>query len=170
MAFFMKGENMAIYQVSQNGVSLSAATAKSVFELIPAAAGDAEIKSIGVWFKSVTTTDVPVLVEYGVDITGGATLTGTAITAANISRWKAVHASQQAAGAVKVTSGGAEGTWSPASTTADPYVSLYVSPLGGFEVYFPLGEEMYVIPSGIFRVRLTAPQAQTCAFSVRWEE
>ncbi len=160
---------MSIYQVSQNNISLVAATGKSLLEIIPASTGDAEILEIGVWFKSVTTTDVPVLVEYGVDIAGGATATGTAITAANIAKWPAAAAGNNATSAVKHTIT-AEGTWSPASTSADPYVSLYVSPLGGYEVYFPLGHELYVPPSAVFRLKCTAPQAQTCAFSVRWEE
>jgi len=160
---------MSTYQVSQNTISLTATVGKSMLEIIPAAAGDAKIKQIGIWFKSVTATDVPVLVEYGVDIAGGATATGTAITAANIPKFGAAHASQASGAAVKHTIT-AEGTWSPASTTADPYVSLYVSPLGGYEVYFPLGEELYIPPSTVFRLKCTAPQAQTCAFSVRWEE
>jgi len=160
---------MAIYQVSQSGISLVAATAKSLVEIIPPAAGDAQILQVGVWFRSVTATDVPVLVEYGADITGGATGTGTAITAANIAKWPAVAAANNSTAAVKHTIT-AEGTWSPASTTADPYVAMYVSALGGYEVYFPLGHELYVPPSGIFRIRCTAPQAQTAAFSVRWAE
>jgi hypothetical protein len=160
---------MTIFQVSQNNISLSAATGKSLLEIIPAAAGSAQIVSLGVWFKSVTTTDVPVLVEYGADITGGATGTGTAITAANIAKWPAAAAAEQSTSAVKHTIT-AEGTWSPASTTADPYVSLYVSPLGGYEVYFPLGHELYIPASAVFRLKCTAPQAQTAAFSVRWEE
>lgn len=160
---------MSIFQVSQNNISLVAATGKSLIEIIPPATGDAEIVEIGVWFKSVTATDVPVLVEYGADIAGGATATGTAITAANTAKWPAAAAAINSTSAVKHTIS-AEGTWSPASTTADPYVSMYVSPLGGYEVYFSLGQELYVPPSAVFRLKCTAPQAQTCAFSVRWEE
>jgi len=161
---------MTMFQVSQSAISLVAATAKSLIEIVPTATGDAKIKSVGFWCKSVTSTDSPVLVEYGVDMTGGATLTGTTITAASVPKWNAAHASISATAVVKVTSGGAEGTWAPLATSNDPVVNLYVSPLGGFEVYFPLAEEQYIGPSQIWRLRVTAPQAQTCAYSVRWEE
>jgi hypothetical protein len=169
--FYYERRKMSTYQVSQNAITLTGTTAKSLIEIVPPATGDAKIKEIGVWFKGVTTSDVPVLVEYGVDIAGGATATGTQITAANIAKWGAAHASQNSAATVKHTIT-VEGTWAPSSTSADPYVSMYVSCLGGYEVFFPLGDEMYVPPSAIFRLKLTPTQTLTSgvAYSVRWEE
>lgn len=148
-----------IYAVSSDAIALTAATAKTIFELrTPASTG---IVPVYWWveFDGVTATAVPVKVEVG--IFSAAITTGTATTPLLLNYGNRGLASQCTCN-INTSS---EGAGTPTITEIHR-----VSPLAGLLVQEPLGMEMTVGASSFFRIRCTAPAAVNATFGCRWTE
>lgn len=138
-------------------VALAGATAKSILSLITTAGRRARIKEIFVGFKSVTSSDAPVLVELVQHDTDG---TGTAVTPQPLDP----------------ADSGAAVTTSKHTYSAEPTVNIVVRkhwlvpPSGSFVIQNPLGEEDIVPVSKTFTLRCTAPQAQNARAYFKFAE
>ncbi len=144
------------YSVGVSGISLSSGVAKTVLELVASASRRGALKYLSVSFNGVV-SDVPVLVEV---IRGTATITGTAITPAQVD-----PAAAAAQATVKHTAT-VEGT-----AASVPLESYYLTPNGGlFAIQLPLGDEYVFTSASHLRIRCTAPSAETVAVVARFEE
>lgn len=138
-------------------VSLTAATAKSVVSLITTSGRRARIKEIMCGFKSVTSTDVPVLVELVQHDTDG---TGTAVTPV----------------ALDPADSGASVTTSKVNYTAEPSTNIVVRkhwlipPSNSLILQNPPGEEDVIPVSKTATIRCTAPQAQSARAYLKFNE
>lgn len=138
-------------------VSVSAATTKTVIAVIGSAADTISLKRFRISFASVTTTDVPALVELGV-ITAIGTV-GTSFTPVQVT------------GATLASSCTAGYNNSGEPTYNRIFESTHVPVQNGlYECYYPLSEEPQCDPSQGFAVRVTAPQAQSVYSSIWYAE
>lgn len=142
---------------NSTAVSLVAATAKTVIGVLGAAADTIGLKRVRISFASVTSSDVPALVEVG--ITTAAGTVGTAFTPVQIT------------GSTLASSCAAGYNYSGEPTYNRIFESLYVPVNNGLcEWWYPLGEEPSCDPSQGFAVRVTAPQAQSCFATLVYAE
>jgi len=147
--------------VAVDGVALTAATAKTVFEFAAGAQRVVRVAAFGICMRSVTATDGPALFEIETDDTGATTGTGTGVVETN---WN--YTSTGTAGVtVKHTL-----TVEPASFALDRTFQWRVPVNGPYTEYFPLGDELILPVSSISRFRLTAPQAQTALMWVKFAD
>lgn len=136
----------------QTDVSLSAATAKTVYGLKAPTGAIIELHEIHVDFESVTAADGPALIEI---VRGAADGTGTPETPVNLKGGHTATASFTAASNYTVE---------PISLTV---VREYQYPVQG-SVDIPLAGLGSVVESavaGFLGVRITTPQAQSCRVS-----
>ena len=145
-----------LYWVSVDGIALTAATAKSVFEL---ATGTTRCKITEWWveFDGTNAAAAPVKVEVG-RFSAGVT-TATTITP---SKYDAADGASTVTAKHSTTTEGA-GTASDVFTHRVPSTS-------GMYVQYPLGRELVLASSAFFRIRLTSASAVNAAFGVSWEE
>lgn len=147
---------MATYVARDTAVSLVAATAKTIVQIVPATNTPCRVVEIGVSFNSVTSTDVPVLVQLLRQTTAG-TSSALTMAAEQESIGKSVVATALKTFTVEPTSGNILRDW-------------YVTPVGGlFVVQFPLGREIDAMSNRI-GLRCNAPGAQTVNAYVVIEE
>lgn len=139
------------------GVSLSAATAKTVVGAMGTAATTLALFRWRVSFNSVTATDVPALVEVGI-ITAAGTV-GTAFTPSQI-------AGQALA---SVAAAGYNHSVEP---TYNRMVDVLYVPVnnGVYEYTFSLGMEPACAVSQGFAIRVTSPSAVTCLAEIVYAE
>lgn len=132
-----------------SAVSLSAATAKTLVQLVPASNTPVDLVELGVSFNGVTATDVPVLVELLRQSTAG---TSSALTL--------VGDREHESAAAKTT---ALQTFTAEPTAGNILRSWYVTPVGGlFVIQFPLDREIAAL-SNRLGLRCTAPSAETAS-------
>lgn len=138
-------------------VALTATTAKTVISVITTANRRARIKEIFIGFKSVTSTDAPVLVEEVQADTDG---TGTSETPR----------------ALDPADAGAAVTTSKRDYSAEPTTNItvrklwLVPPSGSFIIQNPLGEEDVIPVSKLGYIRATAPQNQSARAYIKFNE
>lgn len=139
---------MPIYTIDSGDVSLVAATAKTIAQLVTGSTRRAKIKEIGVAFSSATSTHLPVLVELRTQSTTGTSSAFTPIKE-NASETAAISTARNAFTVEPTDVALAAGRWR-------------VTPIGGLFVYqWPAGEELVVAASSFVGLRLTAPDAQS---------
>lgn len=144
---------------NQADVALVAATAKTVLQLATAATRKLWVKEVQISFKSVTATDVPVLVQLRRQSTVG---TMTAIVTANIAPDVEGHPGA-------ITAANENATVEP--TTGVIVKEWYITPIGGVLVYqLPLGDEVEMAVSSMLGLVVTAPQAETCRAYIKFNE
>jgi len=149
---------MALYTFSVDGVSLSAATAKSVIELGTASSDRARIVSWWVEFDGATATAVPVRIEVG--RFSSAVTTATTGTAS-----KYDPADGTPATTVK------HSTSTEGAGTAEAGIENHrCHPQSGMLVQYPLGREYILAASTFFRIRLTAAATVNATVGIVWEE
>lgn len=137
-------------------VALVAATAKTVLQLGTPATRKAWVKEVGISFKSVTLTDIPVLVQLFRQSTAG---TATANTPSpDIEGQPAALCSANENATVEPTTGVLVREW-------------YVTPVGGTLVYqLPLGDEVEMAVSKFLGLVVTAAQAESCRAYFKFNE
>jgi hypothetical protein len=148
---------MALYFVSADAMALTAATAKSVFELGSSATDRCKIKEWWVEFDGVNAANTPVKVEVGRFSAAVTTATG-----ATASKYDAADGT--ASGTAKTNT-----TVEGAGTASDVFIHR-IPPTSGIYVQYPLGQELVVAVSTFFRVRCTAAAGVNVTVGVTWEE
>jgi hypothetical protein len=134
---------MATFTARDTAVSLTAATTKTIVQIVPAANTPCRIVEIGVSFNGITTTDVPVLVQLLRQSTAGTSSSLTLI------------ADQESSGKSAVAT--ALKTFTVEPTTGNILRDWYVTPVAGlFVIQFPLGREIDALSSRI-GLRCNAP-------------
>jgi len=147
------------YVVTASGVALVAATAKTVAEVTAGSTVSARIISIDITTKNgVTTQNSEMLVELVRYTTAS---TGTAFTPTRVNGESQNRAS--------LCTAKTNDTVEPAGTVT-VVKSWYVPSTAGVIQQLPLGREVYLPPSTIIGVRCNAPQAQTVAVNIEFEE
>jgi hypothetical protein len=149
-----------IYTINNTAdVALVAATPKTVLQLITGATRKVWIKEAGISFKSITATDVPVLVQLRRQSTAG---TATAIASANVAPDVEGHPA-----AISTASENA----SAEPTTGVIVKEWYITPIGGVLVYqLPLGDEIEMAVSSWLGLVVTAPQSESCRAYLKFNE
>lgn len=122
--------------------ALAAATIETVVEVTAPANQALLIKGWGVSFDGASVTAVPVEISLAVKSVAG---TGAAATERDID--EDFSGTIQAAGRTAVT---VEGT-----VTYD-FEDRHIHPQTGFEIWYPEGEELKIVPAGITGVRVNA--------------
>jgi hypothetical protein len=148
---------MALYFVSVDAIALTAATAKSVFELGSSATDRCKVKEWWVEFDGTTATNTPVKVEIG--------RFSAAVTTASSATASKYDPADGTVGATAKTNTTTEG----AGTASDVWIHR-IPPTSGMYVQYPLGQELVMAVSSFFRIRCTAAQGVSVACGVTWEE
>ncbi len=137
-------------------VALSAATAKTVIQLIAATNHRIKIESWGVFFDGVSTTAEPVQVRLVRQTTAG---TMSALTP--------VKLDDSIADTLLTT---AQHTATAEPTITDVVDVLEVHPQHGYEIFYPLGQEVIVGGSDRIGIECTAPATVSVRAKIRFEE
>ena len=148
------------YALNSGPVSLTAATAKTVFGVKSADQFGIQVKDFSLAFDGVTPDAAPVYVElcWCSWATNSPNLNSTVIYPTQVY-------------GRKIAAGGWGGkNWTVEPTTQIPIKQLYVTPdKGGWIHEFPLGMEPDAEPAWGFTLRLTAPDAVTVTASMTVE-
>lgn len=137
---------MSQFTARVSGVSISTA-AKTLLQVVPATNNTVEVIELGIGFRSVTSTDVSVLVELIRQSTAGTSSSLTLVADGEDDSKAALATALQ--------------TFTAEPTAGNILRSWEVTPVGGlFVVQFPLGREPRALSNRI-GLRVTAPQAET---------
>lgn len=137
-------------------VALSAATAKTVLQLVAASNHRAKVLGWSVSFDGVSTTDAPVVVELERQTTAG-TMTSLTPKKLDDSLAETLQTTAQHTATVEPTSG-------------DLLDSMNVHPQGGYQVMYPLGQEPIVGGGDRVGIVCTAPAAVNVIAKILFEE
>lgn len=143
------------YVITTGSTALTAATAKTMVEVTSTANVPPEWVAVDITFNGVTSTAVPVTVDF---CTYTATGTGTTYTPKRFG---------QALGVAQSTT--------KINDTVEPTVpvvlfSWFVPPTSGISYQWPLGRELFQPTSTIMGIRLTAPAAVNAIINLTIEE
>lgn len=139
-------------------IALSAATAKTVAQLITPSTRRCGVVEIILSFKSVTASDVPVLVRLQRQTTAG---TATATTPGTVDN----------ADPAPLCTASFNASAEPTSASEVPGKQWLQTPVGGLLVLqVPLGNESKLAVSSRYGLIVTAPQAQNCRLSWTYQE
>lgn len=148
-----------IYGVSQDAIALTAATAKTVFELAtPSTTGIVPIRW-WVEFDGVTAANTPVKVEMG-------RFSAAVTTATSVTPYKKNYGNNSLASQCTTK----YNTSTEGAGTATDVEIHRVSPLSGLFVQEVLGMEWTLGASAWWRIRITAAQAVNVTFGFEWTE
>lgn len=146
----------AIYGIAQTAeVALVANTAKTVVQLVTPANHRARILGWGVFFDGTSVSNAPVQVRLLRQTTAG---TASALTPVQV---------QPAAETIQCT---AQHTATAEPTAGDVLDIAEVHPQSGYEVRFPLGQEVIVGGGGRIGIECTAPDAVNVRAKLIFEE
>lgn len=148
---------MGLYYQSVDAIALVGTTAKTVAELSPPSTVDGLIKEWWIEFDGVTATAVPVKCEIG--------RFSAAVTTATTLALAKFTSAQPTAGTVFKHSTSTEG----AGTASDVKIHR-ISPTSGYHYIAPLGQEIPLLPSTFWRIRLTAAVAVNATIGVIIQE
>ncbi|GII87052.1 hypothetical protein Ssi03_50420 [Sphaerisporangium siamense] len=137
---------MATYAIDTNGdIALSAATAKTILNVIAASGGLVKITELSVSFDGTSSTAEPVTVELCASTQAGA---GTSTS----------HTPLQVSGATRTVSATGARNYSAEPTVLTVRKRWLVHPQGGLlVVQFPLSREPQLAATGGWALRCTAP-------------
>lgn len=144
---------MSLYTARVSGVSLSAATAKTLLQ-VHSTTKPLRVVELGISFMSISATDVPVAVDLMRTSTDGTSSSLTLV--ADDDRAESPIATALQTFSAEPTPGNILRTWQ-------------LTPLGIFVIQFPLGREPVAYGSRL-AIRTTAPQAQTATAYLTFEE
>lgn len=145
----------AVVTTTSTEIALSAATAKTVLQLIAPANQRLLVKGLGVFFDGTEPLNQPVEIYLVKQSTAGT------MTAATPVRETPGNETVQATAAINATA---------EPTTASTLRRLECHPQSGYEVLLPLGEEIVVAGGERLGLICNAPQAVNCHAYARWEE
>lgn len=149
---------MDLYTLNSGEVTLVAATAKSILQLVTPATTRAKITGFSVSFNSVTSSDAPAVVDLLRQTTAG-----TGGTAATMAALDPDAPAALASGLYDIDS--AE------PTAGNVLWSGYVTPVGGLFVYnFADGEEPVLDVSNRVGIRVTSPEAVDVIATITYAE
>lgn len=149
---------MDLYTLNSGAVSLSAATAKTVLQLVTPSTTRAKIVSFSVSFNSVTASDAPAVVDLIRQTTAGTG--GTSATLAALDP-----------DAPAALSSGLYNIASSEPTSGNVLWTGYVTPVGGLFVYnFAEGEEPVLDISDRVGIRITSPSAVSAIATLTYAE
>ncbi len=141
---------MHIYRIASGDVSLTAATPRTMIQLVTGSTRKAKIIEFGVSFSSVTSTDAPVLAEFLVETSAGTSSAGTNVAL------DLTDPAMIATSLITFTS------TEPTGTTPAGPGPIRCTPVGGLFVYpFSQGVELVVPISTRLALRLNAPSSIT---------
>lgn len=147
---------MSLFVAPFSAVSLTAATAKTIRQLVPAANAPIRLRELCISFDGVAATNVPVLVELLRQTTGGTSTSQTPVPESEADS-KAALATYRDTITAEPTAGSVLRSW-------------YVTPAGGLLIvqWAPgEGPEALTYRLGL---RATAPNTVNCAGSLTFEE
>jgi hypothetical protein len=136
-------------------VALTAATTRTVLQLLTAANRRTRIVGFGVFFDGTSSTNEPVVVELVRQTSAGTMSAGTAVKTRVVAETLQNTVTHSA-------------TVEPTST--DVLERVNVHPQSGYEVRYPLGQEPVVAASTRVGVRCTAPAGVNVVAKIFWEE
>lgn len=145
-----------IGHIPSNEVSLTAATLKTVLQIVAAANHRVKVLGIELFFKGTSTTDTPVKVRVLRQTTAG-TMTAATVVANDNSIDETLQTTGQHTATAEPTAGDVLKMWE-------------VHPQSGLICYFPIGEEIIVKGGGRLGIECTAAQGQTAAANFIFEE
>lgn len=149
-----------IFAMSADGITLTAATAKTIAEIKTTSTGMIVPVAWWVEFDGTTATNTPVKVEIG-RFSAATTIMGTSPTPSKVNYGGNSIASTSTVG-FNCTSEGA-------GTASDVEIHR-VPPTSGLIWLESLGMEWTMGVSGFWRIRCTAAQTVNATFGVRWSE
>jgi hypothetical protein len=141
--------------VGSGEVSLTAATAKTVLQLVAASNHRVKVTGLSIFFKGTSSTDTPAKVRVCKQTT-----TGTMSAATPVKRGDFGETLQTTA----------QHTATAEPTITDVYEMLEIHPQTGLKVFYPLGEELVIPGGGRLGVEITAAQGQTVAVNADFDE
>lgn len=137
-------------------VALTAATAKTIAQLIAASGVRVAIQSICVSFDGVTSTNEPVIIEVLRQTTAGT------MTSRNPQQKDSdIATALQVTGAVNA---------SAEPTAGAVLASFECHPQAGMQYPFPMPGEIIIPGGGRLGIRVTAPAGVNCTFTIEGEE
>lgn len=147
---------MAVYTARVAAVSLTAATAKTLVQIVPGSNVTVRIIEVGISFDSTTSSEAPVAVDLMRQTTAG-TSSSLTLVADQESNSKAAVATALQTFSAEPTAGNVLRTW-------------HVTPVGGLLVIqFPLGREPDALTNRI-ALRANAPSTETVTAYITFEE
>lgn len=150
----MAGVNLAL---STGEVTLVAATAKTVAQLIAAAQHRVRVVGLSMYFKDTVVTDTPVKVEICRQTTAGTAGSNPAL----------VKKDENAGETIQTTAGI---NYSAEPTVTDILETKEIHPQTGEKFFYPFSQETYIKGGNRLGVRMTAAQGQTVALNFDVEE
>jgi hypothetical protein len=137
-------------------IALSAATAKTILQIVAPANHRLKVESWGVFFDGVSTTAEPVQVRLLRQTTAG---TMSALTPVKL---------DDSIGETLQTT--AQHTATAEPTAGDVLDILEVHPQHGYEIFYPLGQEVIVGGGDRLGIECTAPATVSVRGKIRYEE
>lgn len=144
------------WSVPSGEVSLTAATAKTVLQVVAASNHRVLLQLLKVTAKGTVSSDTPILVELVRQTTAGTSTAGTPV--------KVNEGDNETLAVTARVNATAE------PTTTDVIEQWYIHPQGGSMEYQPITMEHVIIGGGRVGVRMTAAQAQTVVVTARGDE
>ena len=137
-------------------IALTAATAKTVIQLVAASNHPVKLLGWGVFFDGTSSTAEPVVVELLRQTTAG-TMTSLTPVKVDPGRDETLQTTAQHTATAEPTAG-------------DVLARRNVHPQSGYEVMYPFGQEMIIPGGGRIGIRCTAPAGVNVAAEMRFEE
>lgn len=138
-----------------NEIALTAATAKTVLQIVAPSNHRLKLTRWGVFFDGATPSAEPVVVELIRQTTAGTMTTLTPVVEVPITETIQSTAYHTATGE---------------PTAGDVLRRREVHPQAGYEYIFPLGQELHIPGGGRLGIRITSPAAVNAIGSLGWEE
>lgn len=143
-------------RVPSGEVSLTAATAKTVLQIVAAANHRVKVNGIHIALKGIVVTDTPVKVRVLRQTTAGTMSPGTPV--------KNNSADDETLQTTALVNASAE------PTAGDVLETFEIHPQTQYRCFYPLGQEIIVPGGGRLGIELTAAQNQTATAGIDFEE
>lgn len=137
-------------------IALSAATAKTVIQIVAPTNQKLKVERIGLFFDGVSPTGEPVQVRVLRQTTAGTMTSLTPVKRNN--------------GDGETIQGTAQHTATAEPTAGDVYDVFEIHPQSGYDIFFPLGQEPLVKGGDRLGIECTAPAAVNVRCKVWWDE
>lgn len=137
-------------------IALTAATARTVLQLIAASNHPVRILGVGVFFDGTSVTAEPAIVDLLRQTTAG-TMSSLTLVKRDPGRSETLQTTGQHTATAEPTAGDIIDSWQ-------------VHPQQGYEVFYPLGQEPIIGGSGRVGIRVTAPANVNVLAKIIFEE